>query len=164
MLLFHQILIETMKKVLLFILLIGIGTIKVKAQNVQEKTFFGQDTVEIKYFNENDTFPKTMNIEGEIVGISTGTSCGIFLSSGTLKIRLIKDIKGYSDSLLYVVVPCLTKGEELIGENFSFTVTALYQNNEECYKPILNRFNSNGTPFYWLNQVERNKFHKQFNQ
>ena len=122
------------------------------------------DDIEIEYFDNNNTLPKRMEITGEIVGITTGTSCGIFLSSGTLKIRSREGVVGYSDSIIYIVVPCLSKGESIIGNVVSLTVLALYVNNTECYKPIYNKFDSNGTPFYWLNQAERKKFYQQLNK
>lgn len=138
-----------------------IGVLGLKAQNIQNKLFFGKDTLDIVYFKKSDTLPKTMEIYGEIADVTTSTTCGVFQSSGTLKIRLTKNVKGYPDSFLYVVVPCLTKNDELIGKNVSLNVTALFANNEECYKPILNKFSSNGIPFYWLNQIERLEFYQQ---
>jgi hypothetical protein len=138
-----------------------IEVLGLKAQNIQNKLFFGEDTLDIVYFKKSDELPKTMEVYGEIVNVSSGASCGVFQSSGTLKIKLTKCVKGYPYSFLYVVVPCLTKNDELIGEIVSLNVTALFEDNEECYKPILNKFSSNGIPFYWLNQIERLEFYQQ---
>lgn len=128
---------------------------------VTQIPFFWKDTINIEYFNKGDTLPKNMNITGEIIGVSQGTSCGIFQSSGTLKIRLKKKNKAYRDSFLYIVISCLTMSDELIGKKVSIKVKALYLNNKKCLKPILNKFNSDGTPFYWLSPMERKKFYHQ---
>ncbi len=119
--------------------------------------FFGADTVDVEFFSEDDTVPLEMNVFGQIIDASSSTSCGIFCSSGTIKLLLTNSNVSYPDSTIYIVVNCLSYGDELIGSFVELKVFALFEDNDKCYHPIINKFHSNSLPFYWIDSNERAK-------
>lgn len=136
----------------------------INGQENQGQKFFCKDNIGIDYFDVNDTFPQILRIKGRIIDVTTGTSCGIFISSGTLMIKIDHCNLDYPDSIVFVVVGCLTRKDELINKKVTLHINALFKENKECYKPIFNCFNSNGMPFYWLTPKERAKFFKKMNR
>jgi len=115
------------------------------------------DTVAVIYFSNTDTLPVEMTVYGEIVDASSSSSCGIFISSGTIKLRIINPTVEYPDSFVYIVANCLSYGDALIGSFVELKVIGLTPNNDKCYQPIFNKFDSNSIPFYWIDSNERSK-------
>lgn len=119
----------------------------------QEIKFFGEDTVNIVYYSRNSNFPFKVNLSGTVLDFSNGTSCGVFNSSATLKILV--ESQTYPDTLIYVVANCLNFGNKLVGKKINFSAIGIKPNNKKVYHPIFNKFNSNGLPFYWISDKER---------
>jgi len=119
--------------------------------------FFGADTVNVIYFSNTDTLPFEMTVYGQIVDASSSSSCGIFISSGTIKLRIINPNVAYPDSFVYIVANCLSYGDALIGSFVELKVIGLMHDNDKCYHPIFNKFDSNSIPFYWIDSNEREK-------
>ncbi len=93
-------------------------------------------------------FPKYLKVEGEIVAVSPGMSCGVMCTSGTIEIKLSKYLRGYVGDRVFVALACFTGGD-LIGKKITVNVEKLELNNNDCFwTTSINYINSYGTPFY----------------
>lgn len=95
-------------------------------------------------------FPKYLEVKGEIVAVSPGTSCGIMCTSGTIEIKLSKYLRGYVGDRVFVALACFTGGAgDLIGKKITVNVEKLELDNNDCFwATSINNINSYGTPFY----------------
>ena len=123
--------------------------------------FFFGDTVSIQYFSDTTIgFPKEILIIGKITDFSAGPSCGVIAGSGVLKLLLLNRITGYNHEFIYLVVPCFSGGKEFINKMIFVSAKALYKNDPNCYNPVLNKFDSNGIPFYIISEKDRSSIYR----
>jgi hypothetical protein len=105
-------------------------------------------TVPVVYGKKNDGFPRKIKVRGVVEDQTVlPFSCGVWCGSGTIKVRLIKERKGYPQEYIYASVMCM-HGENLIGKTVEFEAEKIMSAPEQgCYN-ILNRIDSKGVPFY----------------
>jgi poly(hydroxyalkanoate) depolymerase family esterase len=110
--------------------------------------------------NERMNLPDTIEVNGIVVNSSQGY-CGVICMGGEAKIRLLEPVPGYSDSCLYLVVPCLSAGIKP-GTTVHVKATAFTGEETECYfRSINSTINSDGLPFYKLSEAEAAKMNMQ---
>lgn len=121
----------------------------------QEAYFFA--TVPVVYGKKNDGFPRKIKVR-DVVEDQTSVpfACGIWCGSGTIKVRLLKERKGYPQKYIYASVMCLYS-EDLVGKTVEFKAEKIMKAPEECYG-IMNRIDSKGVPFYRVTSALLKKF------
>ena len=135
-----------------------ISIIELKGQSIG---FFHEDTISVMYYPTTNSYPNKLEIAGKIVDFTQSTSCGIFMSSGTIKVKIESSSVPFEDEYIFIVVNCLAKTNNLINLSINLSLEGLTDENKDCYHPIINKFNSNGAPFYWLNSSETESFWNQ---
>ncbi len=116
------------------------------------------DEFEVVTHAENSVLADSINIEGYIVK-SYGGICGDLCTGGTIKVRLLNQVKNYKHDYIYIVTACTEK--EFTKESISLYVTHYTGKENECYyKEVVNIANSQGIPFYKISEEETKKIAK----
>ena len=98
--------------------------------------------------SSNSSYPDSILVSGEVVGYCNSYGCGVISSSGVLKLRVDKNPR-YHKKYMYIVVPCLYFNDSLLGKPIKdLKVYAVTPNRYKTLSLIVNRYNSNGVPFY----------------
>ena len=96
-------------------------------------------------------FPKQLEVTGKIVDISTGTSCGTLCGCGTIKVNLATLLKNYSDSFVFIAIPCFNvNSQDYLDKTIKIKVKLLDKDNKDCFwnEAPINYIDSKGIPFY----------------
>ncbi len=103
-------------------------------------------------------FPKYLKIEGEIVAVSSGLSCGIACTSGAIEVKLSKYLRGYVGDRVFIALACFVgTSETLLGKKITGNVEKLELDNNDCFwTNSINSINSYGVPFYIRDRGEDN--------
>jgi hypothetical protein len=121
--------------------------------------FFANDTLEVVYFASNKK-SETLKIQAKILDYTPSSSCGILYSSGTIKVELTTNyING--DSIIYIVVPCLNYDSTIISKYIEINILPLKKKDNRIIYPIINKFDSGGLPFYFIEMDQRKIFQNQ---
>jgi hypothetical protein len=110
----------------------------------------------IVFGSKNDNYPDQININGKIISVSSTLSpCGVICNSGTIAVRLNKNICSYPNNTVYVMILCFyVKEEDYLNKEVKFTARKLYKTEEDCYVNVFNKIDSKGVPFYYLKSKE----------
>lgn len=122
----------------------------------QEAHFFA--TVPVVYGKKNDGFPSKIKVRGVVEDqTSVPFACGIWCGSGTIKVRLLEERKGYPQKYIYASVMCLYS-EDFVGKTVEFKAEKIMKAPEEGCYGIRNRIDSKGVPFYRVISALLKKF------
>ena len=106
--------------------------------------------VHIYYAEDRDSLPESFEFKGTVVERSPVNACGGTWFGGTLKIKPLKNISGYTPEYVYAIVECLDQIDKgLVGKTVRVKVTKAYAGDKPCNcEEIQNRIESDGVPFY----------------
>jgi len=94
-------------------------------------------------------FPVQLHVEGKITEVSPGIECGVFCTSGTLKVQLKDPIQDYKGIYVYIALPCAGISSSNIGKTIQIHVKQLTIDNKECFwQSPINTIDSKNYPFY----------------
>jgi len=106
--------------------------------------------VHIYYAKDNDRLPESFEFKGTVVDRSPVCACGGVWFGGTLRIKPLKNISGYTPEYVYAIVECLDQiDKDLVGKTVRMRVMKAHPGDTPCNcEEIQNRIESNGVPFY----------------
>ncbi len=98
-----------------------------------------------------DSYPKSMTVEGKIIDISTGVSCGVWCGCGTINIEITNSVNGYTHPNAFVAIPCFNvAAKDYLDKTININLVLLKKEDDRCFwnEMPMNYIDSKGIPFY----------------
>jgi hypothetical protein len=97
-------------------------------------------------------YPDSILVQGTIEEVTfVRAGCGVMCWNGSAKIKLIKNVEGYSQDFVFLIIPCFTgNNTQYIGKNVQINAHLLKEDKLDSCKTVFNEIDSKGIPFYLI--------------